>query len=73
MADDDDQAVVVSEAIVAQQTEAAIAEIRATLRGEGAEDCIECWEEIEAARRAAMPSAVRCVRCQDQYERRGKH
>lgn len=71
--EDDDNVVAASEAIVEQQTEAAIAEIRATLQGEGAKDCIDCGDEIEAARREAMPSAVRCVRCQDQYERRGKH
>lgn len=70
--EDDDNAVAASEAIIEQQTEAAIAEIRAALQGEGAEDCIDCGEEIEAARRAAMPSAVRCVGCQGKYERRGK-
>lgn len=68
----DDNAVAASEALVEQQTEARIAGIRAALEAEGEEDCIDCGEEIETARRAAMPSAVRCVGCQGLFERRGK-
>lgn len=32
--------------------------------------CVECGEEIGAERRAALPSAVRCMACEDGLERR---
>jgi len=32
--------------------------------GEGATHCIECGDEIPAARRAALPGARTCVHCQ---------
>jgi phage/conjugal plasmid C-4 type zinc finger TraR family protein len=31
--------------------------------------CVECGEEIEAERRAVLPSAVRCMACEDELER----
>lgn len=34
--------------------------------------CEECGDEIEEARREAMPSATRCVHCQDILERPGR-
>ncbi|MTH95986.1 TraR/DksA C4-type zinc finger protein [Roseibium sp. RKSG952] len=34
--------------------------------------CEECGDEIEEARREAMPSATRCVLCQDIFERPGR-
>lgn len=53
---------------VALQTDAAIAGIRATLQGEGDEDCEDCGEPIGARRRAALPSATRCIGCQSTFE-----
>ncbi|WP_417585365.1 TraR/DksA C4-type zinc finger protein [Pelagibacterium sp.] len=38
--------------------------VRARLHVQGAEFCIDCDEEIPAARRKAYPSAVCCVECQ---------
>ena len=35
-------------------------------------ECIDCGEEINPARRQAMPEAMRCIQCQTDYERRGK-
>lgn len=32
--------------------------------GEGADHCVECGDEIPAARRKALPSARTCVICQ---------
>jgi phage/conjugal plasmid C-4 type zinc finger TraR family protein len=32
--------------------------------------CLGCGEEIEPARRAALPSALRCLECQEALERR---
>nr|WP_246152244.1 TraR/DksA C4-type zinc finger protein [Roseospira navarrensis] len=37
---------------------------------EGADACQVCGEEIDAARRAACPGAVRCADCQNDHERR---
>ena len=43
--------------------DAAVSRASATLAGEGANECVQCGEPIPAARRAAMPSAKRCVAC----------
>lgn len=51
-------------------SDSAIARIRGSLAGAGADDCAECGNAIPAARRAAMPSATRCVGCQGKHERR---
>lgn len=32
--------------------------------GEGSEHCVECGDEIPAARRMALPGATTCVSCQ---------
>jgi phage/conjugal plasmid C-4 type zinc finger TraR family protein len=42
---------------------------RASLTGDGAIDCAGCGETIGADRRAALPSATRCVACQSRVER----
>jgi phage/conjugal plasmid C-4 type zinc finger TraR family protein len=42
---------------------------RAGLEGDGAIDCTGCGETIGADRRAALPSATRCVACQSRVER----
>ena len=47
-----------------------VALVQARLQGQGAEFCIDCDEEITAARRKAYPSAVCCVECQSIRERR---
>jgi len=36
----------------------------------GEENCIDCGEEIDPARREAIPGAIRCVECQAGKERR---
>lgn len=53
----------------ASEREAAITRIRGALSGEGADDCVGCGEPIPPARRAALPSAERCVGCQALLER----
>ena len=35
-----------------------------------AADCADCGEPIPAARRVANPAAIRCIDCQEIYERR---
>lgn len=47
----------------------AIAACRRALRPAAAEDCHDCGEPIAPERRAAMPSATRCVTCQGRWEK----
>lgn len=70
--DDADRAREATEAEDARKRESMIAEIRASFDAQGREDCVTCGEEIEPARREAMPSAVRCVGCQTLFERGGR-
>ena len=37
--------------------------------GESASHCLDCERAIPQARRLAMPGCIRCVMCQDKYER----
>lgn len=53
----------------AERTEG-VRRVRATLTETGSDDCGGCGEQIEPARRAALPSARRCVECQGRVERR---
>ncbi len=46
----------------------AIAEARAQTAANGTTDCVDCGEEIPAARKQAYPSATRCVACQQKEE-----
>lgn len=41
--------------------------------GEGTLDCVECGDEIPAARRTAMPGATTCVHCQSGRDSRIAH
>lgn len=41
--------------------------------GEGTADCVECGDEIPAARRTAMPGATTCVHCQSGRDSRIAH
>lgn len=59
----------VSEQRVEQEKEAAIAAARSALAGPGLLECEECGKPIGEARRRAMPSATRCIICQDLHER----
>lgn len=47
-----------------------VARIRQSVQTQGGEDCIACGEPIGAKRRAALPSAVRCIACQNAREAR---
>lgn len=40
-----------------------IARIQAELAEEGEDICIDCDDPIEPARKAALPSAERCIHC----------
>jgi len=39
-------------------------------QGDGTSHCVECGDEIPAARRRAMPGASTCVACQSGRDRR---
>ena len=54
---------------VALEADTKVAGIRASLCLRGDEFCVDCTEQIEPARRAAMPSAMRCIECQRKHER----
>lgn len=42
-------------------------------QGEGTTECVECGEEIPAARRKALPGVTTCVPCQSGRDRRVVH
>lgn len=50
----------------------ALAAARRSLEGTGQDDCTDCGELIPRARRLAVPGAVRCISCQQRYERMSK-
>jgi RNA polymerase-binding transcription factor DksA len=58
-----------SEAMVERERDDEIARIRAMLAEEGEDFCIDCDEPIGAERKAALPSAERCIGCQGHFER----
>ncbi len=66
----DERAIETSELTQRTLSESAIARIRDGLAAEGEEVCVECDEPIPAARRAALPSAERCIGCQTAFEHR---
>lgn len=49
------------------------AQIRASLQGEGQDECEECGCEIPAARRSAAPWAIRCAPCQEIEDQKVRH
>ena len=46
-----------------------LARIRSRLGATGRTDCQDCDKTIPAARREAMPSVIRCVGCQQIFEK----
>lgn len=57
-----------AEAFERLSNDAAVTRIRNNLVGLGEEFCLGCGERIDAARRAALPSAKRCFGCQTRLE-----
>lgn len=51
-----------------QVRDAGLSAAAQALSGNGSDECIDCGCIILAARRAALPSAVRCIDCQEQHE-----
>lgn len=67
----DERDIEMGEMVEADARARAIAQAQAALAGEGLDECEDCGLDIPDARRAALPSATRCVRCQTLHERRG--
>lgn len=42
-------------------------------QGEGTPECVECGDDIPAARRAALPGVTRCIACQSDRDRSVVH
>lgn len=59
-----------AEASVRRECDDAVARIRADLRVEGEDFCMDCDDPISPERKAAMPSAERCIDCQQVHERK---
>ena len=57
-------------ALIEATTANALARIQAAQQQAGQADCADCGEPIPASRRAANPAAIRCIDCQEIYERR---
>lgn len=57
-------------AVIERVRSEGVRRVTAELATIGEAECRRCGEEIEPARRAAMPSATRCIVCQGRVERR---
>lgn len=57
-------------ALIEATTANALARIHAAQAQAGQADCEDCGEPIPAARRQAFPAAIRCIECQEIFERR---
>lgn len=64
-----DRMIEAAEAVVQRETDDEIARIRSELAETGEDFCIDCDEPIGAARKSALPSAERCIDCQQHFER----
>ncbi|PHV10897.1 TraR/DksA C4-type zinc finger protein [Chitinimonas sp. BJB300] len=53
-----------------RRLDALIARRRGSLHQQGTPECVDCEDDIPAARRALCPSAIRCVHCQTKHETR---
>ena len=62
-----------TERALAAERSRAVAARRKALAEQGAAECIDCGDEIPAARREALPSARRCIGCQTEIERCNTH
>ena len=56
--------------LIEATTANALARIQAAQQQAGQAECADCGEPIPASRRAANPAAIRCIDCQEIYERR---
>ncbi len=57
---------------ISAQRDREVDRIRRELEMDGDEECRDCCEPIDVARRIALPSARRCVECQAKHERKAR-
>lgn len=65
----DERDLVAAEYAVELERAARVAQVQGAVMGQGSDECQDCGEAIEPARREAAPFAVRCVYCQAAAER----
>ena len=65
----DERDLVAAEQAVELERDARVAQVQGAVMGQGSDECQDCGEIIEPARRKAAPFAVRCVQCQSAAER----
>lgn len=58
-----------AQALEQRERDDCIARAAGRIKGRGATHCVVCGEPIDEARRSAMPSATRCIDCQEGRER----
>lgn len=58
--------------VIEEVRDAGIARAAEALAAAGSPGCTDCGDDIGAARRAALPSARRCISCQDAAEQRAR-
>jgi phage/conjugal plasmid C-4 type zinc finger TraR family protein len=61
-----------ADVIINQDRDRRILAAQAELNRVGEQYCIDCDEEIPSERRMKMPSAIRCVGCQEEFEGTGR-
>jgi len=59
-----------AQALQEAERDRSVARIRQAMCQKGDKFCVDCGCEIGLARRAAMPSAIRCITCQTAHEAR---
>ncbi len=69
MSDSGNRQVELSEQFEEEERARRIDAIRADLLHDGSDQCADCGDPIDVARRMAMPSATCCVDCQADRER----
>lgn len=52
------------------QVDSSLKTLRESMKPSLLIDCIDCGEEIGSARKKALPSAVRCIDCQEVHDGR---
>lgn len=57
-----------AEELAGKERQSGIRAAALALAGDGFSHCIDCGDEIDPKRRAALPSAKRCTPCQTAYE-----
>lgn len=66
----DEYAFEMAECNIERMRSAGIKKAQIALAKEGEERCVDCGKKIDPNRRIALPSAIRCTRCQAKWEQK---